>query len=201
MELIYCKFWAYPNSILPLVAANFATKFSYFILSVISLSTVANIKLSSLGWVIVVRNFDLTTRIFSDGCDPPPIFLLGSARISWVLKMSRGEAHPPLGPPRGYATANKGTDRRINRRAGWTSPPFPNTVMRTKLRRRLHPVISCVCISSLFSWFGIFWNLFWALISTLLIKNPPTAKCLSGKSTNGAVVFPKIHQLLSQCSW
>ena len=59
MELIYCKFWAYSNSILHLVDASFATKSSSFILSVISLSTAAINKLSSLGWVVVVRNFDL----------------------------------------------------------------------------------------------------------------------------------------------
>ena len=100
MELIYCKFWAYPDSVLPLVDANFATKSSHFILSVISLSTAANIKLSSLDWVIVVRNFDLTKMRASFPMDVtlPYIFLLGSARISWGLKMSRG-------PPRGYATA------------------------------------------------------------------------------------------------
>jgi len=67
MELLYCKFCAYPNSILLLVDANFATKYSSFIFSVISPSTAANIKLSSLGWVIVVRNFDqegaLRTRV------------------------------------------------------------------------------------------------------------------------------------------
>jgi len=75
MKLIYCKFWAYTNSILPLVHANFATKFSYFILSVISLSTVANIKLSSLGWVIVVRNYDLTKVRASFSMDViPPIY-------------------------------------------------------------------------------------------------------------------------------
>ena len=60
MELIYCKFWAYPKSILPVVDADIATKSSSFVLSVISLSTAANDKLSSLGWVIAVRNFDLT---------------------------------------------------------------------------------------------------------------------------------------------
>jgi len=66
MELLYCKFWAYPNSILLLVDANFATKSSSFIFCVISLSTAANIKLSSLGWVIVVRNFDLTKGSFEN---------------------------------------------------------------------------------------------------------------------------------------
>jgi len=84
MELIYCKFWAYPNSILPLVDENFATKSSSFILSVISLSTAANNKLPSLGWVIVVLNFDLTKVRASFPMDvtPPYIFLLGSAEIS-----------------------------------------------------------------------------------------------------------------------
>jgi len=80
MELIYCKFWAYPNNVLPLVDANFATKSSSFILSVISLSTVANIKLSCLGWVIVVRKFDLTKVRASFPMDvtTPPLMYFSS---------------------------------------------------------------------------------------------------------------------------
>ena len=107
MELIYCKFWAYPNSILPLVDANFATKSSSFILRVISLSTAGNDKLSSLGWVTVVRNFDLTKvrASFPMGVTPP---LYISPRICTDLMVAQKEPRggsAPLGPPRGYATA------------------------------------------------------------------------------------------------
>ena len=96
MELIYCKFWAYPSNILPLVVPTFATKSSSFILSVISLSTVANIKLSSLGWVIVVRNFVLTKVRASfpmDVTPPPPLKYFSSD-----LHGSHGGS-APLGPP------------------------------------------------------------------------------------------------------
>ena len=107
MELLYCKFWAYPNSILLLVDANFATKSSSFIFCVISLSTAANIKLSSLGWVIVVRNFDLTKVRASFPMNvTPPLYIF--PRICTDLMGAQNEPRggsAPLGPPRGYATS------------------------------------------------------------------------------------------------
>jgi len=75
---------------------------------VISLSTAANIKLSSLGWVIVVRNFDLTKVRASFPMDvtPPPLIYFSSDLMGAQNEPRGGSA--PCGPPRGYATGTGG---------------------------------------------------------------------------------------------
>ena len=100
MELIYCKFWAYPNSILPSVDENFAwypfqrPRTSNFLVSAGSL------------WSVILTSLKCA-HLFRWMWPPPLPLICFSSDLHGshgASKWAEGGLSPPWAPPRGYAT-------------------------------------------------------------------------------------------------